>query len=158
MKCSGTALPGAISLKPEDTGVRYAPSGRLASTVLGYFLAELLTQTQPTASALLLLFLFVGMGVVGFLDDFIKIRRQRNLGLNKTAKLIGQLVIDQRPAARRHGRGTSPGDLSWSRPVRFRNGHSRWRSRLWSRRSWSNPVGSSRCRSGPRRRCWPSTC
>jgi phospho-N-acetylmuramoyl-pentapeptide-transferase len=28
---------------------------------------------------------------VGFLDDLIKIRRQRNLGLNKTAKLVGQL-------------------------------------------------------------------
>src|SRR5699024_1398508 len=26
------------------------------------------------------------------LDDFIKIRKQRNLGLNKTAKLVGQLA------------------------------------------------------------------
>ena len=33
------------------------------------------------------------MGVVGFLDDFIKIRKQRSLGLNKTAKLVGQLVV-----------------------------------------------------------------
>ena len=36
--------------------------------------------------------LMTSLGVVGFLDDFIKIRRQRNLGLNKTAKLVGQLV------------------------------------------------------------------
>ena len=34
----------------------------------------------PTASALLLLYLTTGMGLVGFLDDFIKIRKQRNLG------------------------------------------------------------------------------
>ncbi|MFC4001985.1 phospho-N-acetylmuramoyl-pentapeptide-transferase [Prauserella oleivorans] len=47
----------------------------------------------PTASGLLVLFLSVGLGVVGFLDDFIKIRKQRNLGLNKTAKLVGQLVV-----------------------------------------------------------------
>ena len=41
---------------------------------------------------MLVLFLTTALGVVGFLDDFIKLRRQRNLGLNKTAKLVGQLV------------------------------------------------------------------
>jgi phospho-N-acetylmuramoyl-pentapeptide-transferase len=65
----------------------------IASTVLGYFLAELITRTEPTASALLLLFLFVGMGVVGFLDDFIKISKQRSLGLRSKAKMVGQTVI-----------------------------------------------------------------
>ena len=30
----------------------------IASAVLGYFLADLITQTEPSASALLLLFLF----------------------------------------------------------------------------------------------------
>ena len=34
--------------------------------------------------------LTTALGAVGFLDDFIKIRKQRNLGLNKTAKLVGQ--------------------------------------------------------------------
>jgi phospho-N-acetylmuramoyl-pentapeptide-transferase len=65
----------------------------IASAVLGYFLAELITTTQPSASALLLLFLFVGMGVVGFLDDFIKISKQRSLGLRSKAKMVGQTVI-----------------------------------------------------------------
>lgn len=46
----------------------------------------------PTASGLLVLGLTTALGGVGFLDDFIKIRKQRNLGLNKTAKLVGQLV------------------------------------------------------------------
>jgi phospho-N-acetylmuramoyl-pentapeptide-transferase len=46
----------------------------------------------PTASGLLVLGLATTLGVVGFLDDFIKIRKQRNLGLNKTAKLVGQFV------------------------------------------------------------------
>ncbi|MBJ8343209.1 phospho-N-acetylmuramoyl-pentapeptide-transferase [Antrihabitans sp. YC2-6] len=46
----------------------------------------------PTASGLLVLGLATALGGVGFLDDFIKIRKQRNLGLNKTAKLIGQFV------------------------------------------------------------------
>ncbi|MTD16513.1 phospho-N-acetylmuramoyl-pentapeptide-transferase [Nakamurella sp. YIM 132087] len=47
----------------------------------------------PTASGWLLLYLTTGLGVVGMLDDFIKIRKQRSLGLNKRAKLIGQTFI-----------------------------------------------------------------
>ena len=43
------------------------------ATVLGYFLAKLITPSMPSASALLLIFLFMGCGIVGFLDDFIKI-------------------------------------------------------------------------------------
>ena len=46
----------------------------------------------PSASALLVLGLTTVLGGVGFLDDFIKIRKQRNLGLNKTSKLVGQLL------------------------------------------------------------------
>ena len=65
----------------------------ILSTVLAYFLAELITQNTPSASALLLIFLFVGMGVVGFLDDFIKVSKQRSLGLRSKAKMIGQTVI-----------------------------------------------------------------
>lgn len=47
----------------------------------------------PSASGLLVLGLTTALGGVGFLDDFIKIRKQRNLGLNKTAKLVGQLIV-----------------------------------------------------------------
>ncbi|HEY6933468.1 MAG TPA: phospho-N-acetylmuramoyl-pentapeptide-transferase [Marmoricola sp.] len=63
------------------------------STVASYFLAQLLTDRSPTASSLLLLFLLVGMGTVGFLDDFIKIYKQRSLGLRSKAKLVGQTVV-----------------------------------------------------------------
>ncbi|WP_109506051.1 phospho-N-acetylmuramoyl-pentapeptide-transferase [Nocardioides speluncae] len=63
------------------------------ATVVGYFFAKLATQDMPSASALLLLYLFVGMALVGFLDDFIKIYRQRSLGLRSRAKIIGQTVI-----------------------------------------------------------------
>ncbi|MBD8869216.1 phospho-N-acetylmuramoyl-pentapeptide-transferase [Nocardioides donggukensis] len=65
----------------------------ILSSVIGYFSAKVITQDVPSASALLLLFLFVGLGVVGFLDDFIKIYKQRNLGLRSKAKMIGQTVI-----------------------------------------------------------------
>lgn len=46
----------------------------------------------PSASGLLVLGLATALGAVGFIDDLIKIRRSRNLGLNKTAKTVGQLV------------------------------------------------------------------
>jgi phospho-N-acetylmuramoyl-pentapeptide-transferase len=67
------------------------------ATFVGYFAAHLLVAGQrdrgPTATGLLLLWLFAGLGVVGFLDDFIKIRKQRSLGLKSTAKLAGQLFV-----------------------------------------------------------------
>lgn len=63
------------------------------STVVAYFLAKLITGGEPSVSALLLLLLYVGLGTVGFLDDFIKIYKQRNLGLRSKAKFIGQTLI-----------------------------------------------------------------
>ncbi|HEY8374718.1 MAG TPA: phospho-N-acetylmuramoyl-pentapeptide-transferase [Pseudonocardiaceae bacterium] len=59
----------------------------------GYIVAHLTVADEaPTASGLLVLMLTTSLGLVGFVDDFIKIRKQRNLGLNKTAKLIGQFL------------------------------------------------------------------
>ncbi|MFT4187305.1 MAG: phospho-N-acetylmuramoyl-pentapeptide-transferase [Aeromicrobium sp.] len=63
------------------------------AVVLGYAAAHLSGQSPPTASGLLLLFLFVGLGVIGFLDDWIKIVRQRSLGLRSKAKMIGQIAV-----------------------------------------------------------------
>jgi phospho-N-acetylmuramoyl-pentapeptide-transferase len=66
----------------------------IVATLVGYFASHLFSAgSGPSASGLLLLYLFTGMGLVGFLDDFIKIRKQRSLGLSATAKLVGQLAI-----------------------------------------------------------------
>lgn len=65
----------------------------VVATVISYFVALLVTGRGPSASALLLLFLFVGLGTVGFLDDYIKISRQRSLGLRSRAKFIGQTFV-----------------------------------------------------------------
>ncbi|UAT31732.1 phospho-N-acetylmuramoyl-pentapeptide-transferase [Bacillus badius] len=42
---------------------------------------------------LLLLLVMVGFGLLGFLDDFIKVVMKRNLGLTSKQKLAGQIVI-----------------------------------------------------------------
>lgn len=65
----------------------------ILATVIGYFVAKLITVDTPSASALLLLFLFVGLGLVGFLDDYIKVAKQRSLGLNSRAKIGGQTLV-----------------------------------------------------------------
>lgn len=46
-----------------------------------------------TVSGFLVLGLTLGLGGLGFADDFIKLFKARNLGLNKKAKLAGQLVL-----------------------------------------------------------------
>ena len=42
---------------------------------------------------LICLLMFFGYGVIGFLDDFIKIKFKRNLGLRPYQKIIGQALI-----------------------------------------------------------------
>lgn len=65
----------------------------IIAVVVAYALAKLITGTAPSASALLLLYLFVGLGLVGFLDDYIKVIKQRSLGLRSKAKLAGQAIV-----------------------------------------------------------------
>jgi phospho-N-acetylmuramoyl-pentapeptide-transferase len=65
----------------------------IATVLVAYFGAHLIVMTPPSASGLLILFLFVGLGAVGFLDDYIKIRNQRSLGLRSKAKIAGQSIV-----------------------------------------------------------------
>jgi phospho-N-acetylmuramoyl-pentapeptide-transferase len=63
------------------------------SVVIAYFAAKIITQSAPSASALLLLFLFVGLGLVGFMDDYLKVSQQNSIGLRGRAKVVGQTVV-----------------------------------------------------------------
>ncbi|MCT2593380.1 phospho-N-acetylmuramoyl-pentapeptide-transferase [Streptomyces sp. N2-109] len=65
----------------------------ILATLIAYVLTKLITGSQPSFSGVLVLFLFAGMGVVGFLDDYIKIVKQRSLGLRAKAKMAGQLIV-----------------------------------------------------------------
>ena len=65
----------------------------ISAVLFAYLASHLITWTGPSASALLILFLFTGLGVVGFLDDFIKISKQRSLGLRSKAKIAGQSLV-----------------------------------------------------------------
>ena len=62
----------------------------IVATLLGWGIAGLVTGNAPSASAVLVLYLMTGLGIVGLADDFIKISRQRSLGLSARGKIIGQ--------------------------------------------------------------------
>ena len=63
------------------------------AAVAGYLLSHGITQTAMTASALLVIALVIGLGFVGFLDDWLKVSREKSLGLKGRYKIIGQVVI-----------------------------------------------------------------
>src|SRR3954464_754421 len=65
----------------------------IAATLRGWVGGLGATGTMPSASAVLVMFLMTGLGLVGFLDDFIKISRQRSLGLKARWKILGQGLV-----------------------------------------------------------------
>lgn len=65
----------------------------LFGATAAYLIATFLTGSRPSASAWLLLLLFAGCGLVGFLDDYIKVYQQHNQGLSSRAKMAGQTVV-----------------------------------------------------------------
>ncbi len=65
----------------------------ILGTLFGYFSATVLIGDGPTASGLLVLFMMVGLGLVGFVDDFLKTRKKQSLGLGGWAKIAGQTIV-----------------------------------------------------------------
>ncbi|MBX3099641.1 MAG: phospho-N-acetylmuramoyl-pentapeptide-transferase [Salinibacterium sp.] len=64
----------------------------LGATV-GYVVGHLIGQTDMTLVGMLVIFLMGGMGLVGFVDDLLKTRKQRSLGLGGWAKITGQVIV-----------------------------------------------------------------
>jgi phospho-N-acetylmuramoyl-pentapeptide-transferase len=52
-----------------------------------------IAQVGPTITALVLLGLFVFCGAVGFIDDYLKVRRRNSGGLSGRYKLVGQAIV-----------------------------------------------------------------
>ncbi|MFN2488227.1 MAG: phospho-N-acetylmuramoyl-pentapeptide-transferase [Actinomycetota bacterium] len=65
-----------------------------AGGVLGYVLGHVGRDLSPFRdSGLLAIGTIAALALLGFIDDFIKIRMSRSLGLQKRAKFLGQLII-----------------------------------------------------------------
>lgn len=65
----------------------------ILAVVLGYIGGLIMAGRPPGATGMLLLFLMVGMGSVGFADDFIKISKKQSLGLTPWAKMVGLAAV-----------------------------------------------------------------
>jgi phospho-N-acetylmuramoyl-pentapeptide-transferase len=66
----------------------------VASVVVGYLVAHVRTeQVKFARTGVTLMFLIVGLAIVGFVDDYLGVRKGRNLGLRKRGKMGGQLLV-----------------------------------------------------------------
>jgi phospho-N-acetylmuramoyl-pentapeptide-transferase len=65
----------------------------VVATLVGYLVGHGVTSDPMSSSGVLVLGLMAGLGLVGFIDDFIKIYKQTSLGLRSGAKLAGQVVV-----------------------------------------------------------------
>jgi phospho-N-acetylmuramoyl-pentapeptide-transferase len=65
----------------------------ILSTIIAYFASHLFTGTGVTASAILVISLIIGLGLIGLLDDLLKIYRKQSLGLTARQKLFGQAIV-----------------------------------------------------------------
>jgi phospho-N-acetylmuramoyl-pentapeptide-transferase len=88
-------LPGSHQIKagtPTMGGIAIVVAA-VAAYVISNLLARINSDTSFTYTGLFTMAAIVGAGLVGFVDDFIKVRNERNLGLSKSAKSIGLLLV-----------------------------------------------------------------
>ena len=62
-------------------------------TIVSTVILLLLNKIQFSSNLFLIMFIFLSYGLLGFLDDFLKIKRKNNIGLTEIQKLIGQIII-----------------------------------------------------------------
>lgn len=72
---------------PTMGGLIFITSIIISTLILSYIFNVMTTQT------IVLLIVFIGFGIIGFIDDFIIVVMKRNLGLTSLQKLIGQIVV-----------------------------------------------------------------
>ncbi len=65
----------------------------VGSAVLGYTVAHLRSGLFFTRTGLLVMGCITGAGLVGLIDDWIKVSNERNAGLSKSAKTVGLTVV-----------------------------------------------------------------
>lgn len=62
-------------------------------TILSVIILLLLNKLELTYNLGIVLFVFIAYGLLGFIDDYLIIKRHNNIGLSEFQKLIGQILI-----------------------------------------------------------------
>jgi phospho-N-acetylmuramoyl-pentapeptide-transferase len=65
----------------------------LVGAFLGYLVGHWVAGVPWTMVGVLVFGMAFGLGLVGFVDDFVKIRRQRSLGIGGWTKIVGQVIV-----------------------------------------------------------------
>lgn len=65
----------------------------VTAAIAGYFVGILAAGQLPTGSALLVILMMAGLGFVGFIDDFLKVRQKNSTGLSGPLKIVGTVIV-----------------------------------------------------------------
>ncbi len=65
----------------------------ILGSIVGYLVGTLTGGAPPSISGILVIWMMVGLGAVGFIDDYMKVRQQRSLGLSGWRKVVGQILV-----------------------------------------------------------------
>lgn len=65
----------------------------IAGAAFGYLVGYWIAGDHPSMSGALVLYLMVGLAVIGFIDDLMKTHRRRSLGLVPWQKILGQVIV-----------------------------------------------------------------
>ena len=98
----------------------------VVAAVVGYLAAHVRSNLVFTRTGVLVMACIVGAGTVGLLDDWIKVRNERNLGLTKSAKTAGLLLVAV---------GFAVATVLWT-DVETTLSFTRWNSPGWELGTW----------------------
>jgi phospho-N-acetylmuramoyl-pentapeptide-transferase len=65
----------------------------IVGSTIGYFVGHLAIGYPVSRGGILVLAMMVGLGLVGFVDDFLQTRKQQSLGLGGWSKILGQVIV-----------------------------------------------------------------
>ncbi len=64
----------------------------ILASITGFLISHLMTRVAVSISAILVIGLILSLGLLGFVDDWLKVSRQQSLGLSGRQKILGQTV------------------------------------------------------------------
>lgn len=65
----------------------------ITASVAGYFVGHLFGGGRPSISAMLVILMMGGVGLIGFIDDLMKVSKQNSLGLPGIYKILGTAIV-----------------------------------------------------------------
>ncbi len=65
----------------------------ITAAIVGYFVGHLVGGDSVAGTGILVLAMMAGLGLIGFIDDFLKVKRQNSIGLAGPFKIVGSVIV-----------------------------------------------------------------